>query len=233
MNKKKAEFEVSFPSGRKSICYAIIARSGSGKTTQQIKMVRKAIAKGRRCLIIDPDGGEAAWDVFKRYQDIKQVPRNFKGAVVVPFCDDEYLGTPTFEHIENMSRSDRNGGNLGPWADLIIFIDDCNEVVKDGKVSKSMQWLFKRRRQHGFDIVLTSHTWRQIAPFMFGYVNCFLIGPTLETPHCRSSFFTKEGLERTEKVRQYLNDYKDVDPKNRYDGWLLLTIEGRKFKGDI
>jgi hypothetical protein len=221
--------------GRKSFCYAIIARSGAGKTEQQLRMVDKAVAKGRRCLVIDPDGSEGAWDRYKRYNDIKDVPVKWSGVVVVPHCESEYDGTPTFAYLEKMSRSDLNGGRLGPWANAIIFMDDFNEIVQDGRMEPSLMWLFRRRRQHGFDIVITSHDWRQIPPKVFGYMNAMLIGPTLDGPHCRANYYSKPALERTEKVRQYLNDYKNntTGPNDKYDGWLLLDREGFNFKGVI
>lgn len=218
--------------GRKSIVIAAIGRSGSGKTTKLIEIVMAALAAGRRVLIIDPDGGEPAWDVFKRYQDISQVPANFKGAVVVPFSGDVYLGTPTFRHIEEMTATTFHGGNNGPWEKMLVVIDDANAVMPDGRVEKPLMWLFARRRQYGFDIIITGHSWMRIPPFMFGYVNAFLIGPTLETPHPRSKFFSKQGLKNTEEARQYVNRYKEEFP-DKYDGFLLLTIEATPFKGVI
>lgn len=218
--------------GRKSITIAAIGRSGSGKTTKLVEIVAAALKAGRRVIVIDPDGGEPAWDIYKRYQDIANVPVNFKGAVVVPFSDDPYLGTPTFRHIEEMTATTFHGGNNGPWEKSIIIIDDCNAVVPEGRVDKPLKWLFARRRQYGFDLVITGHSWMRIPPFFFGYINAFLIGPTLEPPHPRSKFFSKQGLARTEEVRQYLNAYKEEFPDN-YDGFLLLTIEATPFKGVI
>lgn len=228
----RAEVIKRSAAGRKSIVLAFIGRSGSGKTTKEIDLVKMLLAAGRRVLIIDPDGGEAAWDKFKRYQDIAKVPKDFKGAVVVPFSDEPYLGTPTFAHIEKMSSTTHNGGNLGPWANTVIIIDDCNAVVPEGRVEKPLKWLFARRRQYGFDIIVTGHSWMRIPPFMFGYINAFLIGPTLEPPSPRKSFFSPEGFKRTEEARQYVNRYKEQYP-DRYDGFLLLTIEGTPFKGVI
>jgi len=213
---------------------ALIAKPKAGKSTLLSKLVHTIVGTGRRVLVVDPDGGEILWhdQAFTRYDDITKVPRNFKGVAVVVHSDKPSMGTPTFPHIQSMLDTRQNGGKRGPWSGVTIVLDDANFYAQ-GKVEDSLEFLLKRKRQYGCDLIVTAHSWHQAPPIFFQFVDVYVIGPTQGGggPENRSDIIKGDALKNMARAREDVNRKKEQD-SNCYP-WAIINSDGTPFKGNL
>jgi hypothetical protein len=218
---------------RTCIQMVILAKPKSGKSYLLSKVIIPSIVKRKgRVLVVDPDGGEMLWynSDFKRYNDITQVPNNFKGVAVVMYSGKEAHGTPTFPYIQNKLEG-RKFGERGPWAKTTIILDDSNRYA-DGKVEDALEFLVQRKRQFGCDLIVTAHNWQQLAPIFYGFIDLYLIGPTATGPETRSAIIKGQAMKNLQAVRAKVNAEKAKDPEKSFP-WATVTADGLPFTGQI
>ena len=213
---------------------ALIAKPKAGKSTLLVKIINAITAKGRRVLVVDPDGGEMLWHDkrFKRYPDITKVPDHFTGVAVVTHSDKPTMGTPTFPYIQSKLDVRQNGDRRGPWAGVTIVLDDANFYAQ-GKIEDALEFLLKRKRQYGCDLIVTAHSWHQAPPIFFQFVDIYVIGPTQGGggPENRSDIIKGEALKNMAKARENVNAQKAKDP-NSYP-WAIINSDGSPFTGQL
>ena len=205
----------------------LIGKPRSGKTTLLHKMIAAIVKAGGRVLVVDPDGAEQSWNKYKRYQDIKDVPDNFKGVAVVYYSAKEVHGTPTFPYIQSNLDQRENDGKSGAWVNSTVVLDDSN-VYARGQLEDSLEWLLMRKRQYGVDIIATGHSWAEMPPMFMRFIDVYGIGATSGTPEER---IKGEALKLTEVVRNKVNTIKRNDP-DKYP-FMFITKDGHPFLGDI
>jgi hypothetical protein len=219
---------------RAPLMTAFIAKPKAGKSTLLVKMIENILRAKRRILVIDPDGGETLWydKRFKRYDDIKAVPNNFNGVAVVMYSKDaQRYGTPTFDYLQAKLDTRNYAGRRGPWAKTTVIMDDANRYCK-GQVEPGIEFLLQRKRQYGVDIIVTAHNWHQLPPIFYGYVDLYIIGPTLSGPEMRSDIIKGDAQKNLQAVRAAINAKKAENPAKNYP-WAVVTADGTPFQGEI
>lgn len=210
----------------------LLGKPRSGKTTLLLKLILEILKKKGRILVIDPDGAEATWDnpKFTRYEDIKDVPDNFKGCAVVYYSGKEAHGTPTFPYIMGQMDRRANGNKRGPWTGVTYILDDAN-VYARGQLEDALEWLLMRKRQYGCDIVTTAHSWGEVSPMFLRFIDVYGIGITSGHPSERSDVIKGDALKRTVDIRNEVNEIRRNDP-NAYP-FKFITKDGYGFSGSI
>lgn len=224
---------------RTCVQIVVLAKPKSGKSYLLSRTIIPSILNRKgRVLVVDPDGGEALWyhKDFKRYNDITEVPDNFKGVAVVLYqpkdveaTKDMPARTATFPYIQKQLMGKRFG-QRGPWAKTTIILDDSNRYA-DGKVEDALEFLVQRKRQFGCDLIVTAHNWQQLAPIFYGFIDIQIIGPTATGPETRSAFIKGQAMKNLVAVRAKVNAIKARD-KNQFP-WAVVTADGEPFTGEI
>lgn len=210
----------------------LLGKPRAGKSFMLQQIVLGFLAKGQRVFIVDPDGAEQSWNNygFKRYNDIKDVPNNFQGAVIVAYSKSETFGTPTFPYLQSKLDPRLNGMKPGPWANTVFVLDDAN-VYARGTLEDSLEWLISRKRQFGGDIITTAHSWGRVSPAALQFIDVYGIGVTNGTPAERSDVIKGEALTRTMNVRNRVNALKRSG-KEQYP-WKFIDRDGFPFEGEL
>lgn len=174
--------------------FNVMAMPGAGKTTKLVEVVQAKLKAGGRVLIIDPDGAEEAWDRFKRLEGgIKKLKPDFKGAVVVDYDEKQGKEDGTFEHL---------------WKELIkpgklknftLVLDDPNVYAKD-RLIPELTNLLRRKRQHNYDIITTSHGHGETPRSFIRFIDVWVLGPTSMGPEDRKDLL---GNDKTRLHNQW------------------------------
>ncbi len=169
--KKKSNQQQQSKMERQPKMWNVMAQPGAGKTTLLIDLAERKLKSGGRVLIIDPDGAEPAWDKYPRLESFADLDPNFKGAIVIDFDEKQGKQNGTFEHL---------------WKELIkpgrlrnftLILDDPNVYAKD-RLIPELTNLLRRKRQHNYDIVTTSHGWGETPKAFVRFIDIWIIGPT-------------------------------------------------------
>ncbi len=173
----------------------VMAMPGAGKTTLLVDLVKRKLKRGGRVLIIDPDGAEPAWDSFKRIESIKSLDPNFTGAVVVDFDEKQGKVDGTFEHLW------RELIKPGQLRNFTLVLDDPNVYAKD-RLIPELTNLLRRKRQHNYDVLTTSHGWGETPKSFVRFIDIWLLGPTAMGPEDRKDILgpTKTTLHNQHKT---------------------------------
>ena len=175
MAKKKAATAVA----RQPKMWNAMAMPGAGKTTLLIELVERKLKAGGRVLIIDPDGAEEAWDKFKRLEGgIKDLKPDFKGAVVLDYDEKQGKVDGTFETLW------KKYIKPGKLKNFSLVLDDPNVYAKD-RLIPELTNLLRRKRQHNYDILTTSHGWGETPKSFVRFIDIWLLGPTAMGPEDR------------------------------------------------
>jgi len=206
--------------------FSIFAKPGAGKTTKLIDIIKRRVAKGDRALVIDPDGCEEAWDQFKRYESVTQVPENFRGVAVV-----EWEEGITFENIRKrcMGR-DAKGNDLkgAKWGNFMLVLDDPNTYAHPN-VEDALQNILRRKRQYGLDIWTTAHGWGECPQGFLRFIDVYILGPTSATPKERASLLgDRDVVNRHLAAKRKVDDFKKQHP-DRYP-WTVINRQGEPLK---
>lgn len=217
---------------RQCLMFGLIGKPKSGKSYLLQQTVLELLIQKQRVFIIDPDGAETSWDEhgFKRYDDISDVPDNFKGAVIVPYSDDETFGTPTFPYIQSKLDPRLNGGSIGPWSNSTFVLDDSS-IYAQGSLKPELKWLLGRKRQVGCDIIATAHSWGLMCPDFMRFIDVYAIGVTNGSPQERSDVIKGDALKRTVAVRNQVNEARRTG-QSKFP-WKFIDRDGFPFKGEI
>ncbi len=173
----------------------VMALPGAGKTTLLVDLVKRKLKRGGRVLIIDPDGAEPAWDSFMRIESIKSLDPNFTGAVVVDFDEKQGKVDGTFEHLW------RELIKPGRLRNFTLVLDDPNVYAKD-RLIPELTNLLRRKRQHNYDVLTTSHGWGETPKSFVRFIDIWLLGPTAMGPEDRKDILgpTKTTLHNQHKI---------------------------------
>lgn len=213
---------------------AVLAARSMGKSTLIAKIVDQAVAAGRRVLVIDPEFSEPTWHrnkSYKKYSDIKDVPDTWKGVCVVPYSPKEILGTPTFKHLWDKMDPRMHNGKAGPWQNMLLVLDDTNFYARGVIDETLMDFLIVERRWY-VDTIVTAHSWGQLPPIFFTYIDMYVIGPTLLGPEQRSSLIKGDALKRMQAIRAEVNAHKRAHPQDFEGCWRVITADGAPFGGN-
>ena len=184
---------------------ALISARGRGKTTILNNIVKKAISKGDRVLVIVPDLGESAWfeyPVLLEDEFEAQFDPNFKGVLVVKY---DVLGGTTVPFIYHLV-------NQLKLKDLTLIFDDPKYF--QNSPPPELDLLLSRCRQSSIDLVTTVHGYDQIPPPFFTYLTSFGLGYTTSAilnrrPHLSDNYGAHV------KARQKINQLANVERDNK------------------
>lgn len=206
--------------------FSIFAKPGAGKTTKLIEIIKRKVAAGDRAIVVDPDGAEEAWDQFKRYESITQVPDNFKGVVVV-----EWQEKVTFANIRNrcMARDAQGNDTKRPkWGNFMLVLDDPNTYAHPN-VEDELQNLLRRKRQYGIDIWTTAHGWSECPQGFLRFIDVYILGPTSATPQERAGLLGgREVVARHQQAKNVIDGHKRQFP-DTYP-WTVFDRQGNPLK---
>lgn len=178
--------------------FTLVSEPGGGKTTWLINFIRARVKNGDRAIVIDPDGGEDAWNQFVRLKDVKNLENhlNFKGVVVIP-----YVKNHTFKLLRQWAEQKK-------LIDYMLVLDDINAYgVPDPE--EDLRYFFKRKRQGGIDFFATGHSWMEVSASACRFTDYWLIGPASGTPVERAQQIgSKDAANNLEIWQQKANDDK-------------------------
>ena len=198
--------------------FTIVGEPGSGKTSRLIAHIKSRVSKGDRAIVIDPDGGEDAWNEFVNLKDVKQLENHFdfKGVVVVP-----YKKNHTFKHLRKWAEQKK-------LIDYMLVLDDLNTYgVPDPE--DDLRYFFKRKRQGGIDFFATAHSWMEAAAASCRFTDFWEIGPASGSPIERSKQIgSMDAAKNLEKWQRLANaDKVQAKKENRYHNFFGVDKFGK------
>ena len=157
-----------------------VGKPGTGKTSVLRKMLRKALANGRRTLIVTPHENE--WeDIPFVHLNFPERIRRYRGARRI-ICHGEK------EILENIKTNFVNG--------FLIF-DDCKAYIRPGDRVYMEQFLLALR-QKDVDFVCCGHGFTTIPPVFYAFATHFCVFATTDNPKKRKDdVMNYEALEKT------------------------------------
>jgi hypothetical protein len=155
--------------------FCLIGEPGSGKTQRQIAHIKARVAAGDRAIVIDPEGGEDAWNQFIRINDPEQLRKflNFKGVVVVPWVKGQ-----TFRILRELAESKK-------LTNYMMVLDDPG-VYAVPDPEDDLRYFLKRKRQGGIDFFTNSHSWMEVPAVFCRFIDFWEIGPASGSPQERA-----------------------------------------------
>lgn len=138
----------------------ILGTNGTGKSTFIKKLISKLDEQGERTLIITPDENEFTSLKEWKLEDPKEF--DFKGVRKHIFTDKKVF--------ENIGNNYRRGA---------LVLDDCKVYMPTNLESLPVfRDLLIRRRQKEVDVFVIAHSFNQIPPVLFSFVNKFVLFKT-------------------------------------------------------
>ena len=156
----------------------IVGTNGVGKTSLCKEMVGSLQEKGRRTLIVDPDGMEWANLKIISPEDCGLIRPGMAARIVGPEKDD-------FPLLQQFS-----GGTL--------VLDDCRYYVKS-QIAHELRQILVRRRQKDIDIFGVAHSLNEVPPVFWTFASHLVLFKTTDNP--------KRGAHNIPKLRSLLEEY--------------------------
>lgn len=142
---------------RQSLFFIIVGTNGTGKTTLLNRFIKE---KGRKALIVDPDGLE--------WQHIKEIAPEKSGELKSGFGK---VLAPTIDDLEYLI--DFQNGSL--------VLDDCRFYLKS-RMEESIRRILIRRRHNSVDVFAVAHGLSEVPAsfYTFGtHLICFKTNDSL------------------------------------------------------
>lgn len=155
--------------GRRASFCVVVARPGAGKTFIESKIIKHRIKLGDRAIIVDPTGqNEAYYDfpLLDSAKDIRKIPSNFKGGIVIPYEEPENDLKGTFGELWDRIHVKKDLENFN------LILDDA-DVYAEGRPEKPLRNILKRARNHAIETWSTAHSLAAIPPFFFRYISMY------------------------------------------------------------
>lgn len=197
--------------------FAIVAEPGAGKTSRMIEHIENQVAKGGRVIVIDPEGGEDAWNRFIRIDDVELLKKHpkFTGVVVLKWQEGV-----TFKALRNLTETKK----LTNWT---LILDDPN-VYATPVPEEDLAYFLRRKRQGGVDFLTTAHTWKELPPKFIRFIDYFELGPTglgnpderskeLGVAACRFHWIWKRKADQNSR---------DAKKAGEFHKWFAFTKDG-------
>lgn len=179
----------------------LVGKPGTGKTTVLRKILRAALANGRRALIVTPHENE--WeDIPPVHPSFPERIRRYRGARRL-ICHGEK------DILENIKTNFVNG--------FLVF-DDCKAYIRPSDRTYMEQFLLALR-QKDVDFACCGHGFTTIPPVFYAFATDFVVFATTDNPKKRKDdVMNYEELEKTvtmvnEKARSEPHFYAII--KNR------------------
>lgn len=207
---------------RDAIVILFMSHKGYGKTWLMLKYLLAKLKNGHRAIIIDPNGKEPAWnrkgfDLLMNSEDLKA---DFKGAKVM-----FYDKGKTFQHIFKLIREQGMTG-------FTLVLDDLQAYGSDN-MEPELKNIIRLSRNWGIDIMMTSHSWHQTPPILFGYVDVICLGPTRGNPDNRKQWIGgEEALAEHWKWKKIADHEGEKAPEGQKwkHPWYYFTMDGEEVK---
>lgn len=195
---------------RPALFIAYIGGPGTGKTYNQVMVLRKLVRKGDRAIIIDPSRSNPVYENYPQTDDLTRIRKNFKGFVVSGYVKPNKEGTGTFQQLWRLIES-------GHLTDFNLVLDDTNLFART-RVEEDLENIITLGRNKAVDIWTTGHSLKSVPVFFLTYINTYRFFPVRNFAPERAKYLDDyEGLLKVMKrVTQNGQKYYDKLTK-KYD----------------